>query len=301
MKYTFVSLFLLNSLFVFCQTDATTKGDNKSIPQKRGTIIEELSSKQQIDEVKNIEKVDNSHIYTSVNVYASPPGGMNNFRNMIASSFKVPVVHQTTMASVIARFVVWDDGSLRDIQIIKETPSNLGLGKEAVRVLSASEKWTPGIYDGRKVKQYYTLPISIQLTPQEKVEPTSKTIDSEKLSVPVDSHISTLQESNILQPEPIEGFKLFYENVQKNIHIFDVETGGTYKTKVSFIVEIDGSLTDFKIIEESPKSVGLGNEVIRVLKTFPNWKPIAVKTHYILPVTIVLEEESKKPNQDKKE
>lgn len=121
---------------------------------------------------------DYNQIFTTVQVQASPPGGMNAFRQYIGSSFVLPVVYQKTIGTVIAKFVIWDDGVLRDIQIIKETPQGLGLGKEAIRVLSNSPKWTPGIYEGRSVKQYYTLPISIQITPAEKAEQPAQELNA---------------------------------------------------------------------------------------------------------------------------
>ena len=113
------------------------------------------------------DDTDYNSIFTSVQVQASPPGGINAFRKQIASTFRLPEVDETTMGTVVAKFVVWDDGSIRDIVIVKESPAGLGLGKEATRILSKSPKWTPGIYNGRSVKQYYTLPISIQITANE--------------------------------------------------------------------------------------------------------------------------------------
>jgi protein TonB len=113
------------------------------------------------------DDTDYNQIFTSVQVQAAPPGGMNAFRKQIASSFRLPEVDETITGTVVAKFVVWDDGSIRDIVIVKESPTGLGLGKEATRILSKSPKWTPGIYNGRSVKQYYTLPISIQITANE--------------------------------------------------------------------------------------------------------------------------------------
>ncbi len=63
------------------------------------------------------------------------------------------------------------------------------------------------------------------------------------------------------------------------------------KVYISFIVEKDGSLSDFKVIR------GIGNgcdeEAIRVLKLCPLWKPgmvadKAVRTTYVLPITFQL-------------
>lgn len=136
----------------------TAKGDANASLEKTGELAQE---EQKGDDT------DYNQIFTSVQVQASPPGGMNAFRKQIASSFRLPEVDETTTGTVIAKFVVWDDGSIRDIQIVKESPAGLGLAKEATRILNKSPKWTPGVYNGRSVKQYYTLPISIQITANE--------------------------------------------------------------------------------------------------------------------------------------
>jgi protein TonB len=134
------------------------KGDATAQKQKEG---------EQAEEAQKGDDTDYNQIFNSVQVQASPPGGINAFRKQIASTFRLPEVDETTTGTVVAKFVVWDDGSIRDIVIVKESPAGLGLGKEATRILSKSPKWTPGIYNGRSVKQYYTLPISIQITASE--------------------------------------------------------------------------------------------------------------------------------------
>lgn len=132
----------------------TAKGDPNATKEKEGELAK--------DDQKG-DDTDYNQIFTSVQVSAEPPGGMNAFRKQIGSSFRTPELDEPTTGKVTARFVVWDDGSIRDIQILSESPAGLGLGKEAMRVLSKSPKWKPGIYNGRSVKQYYTLPLTIQI------------------------------------------------------------------------------------------------------------------------------------------
>lgn len=101
-----------------------------------------------------------------------------------------------------------------------------------------------------------------------------------------------------VQPEPIEGFTAFYKNIQNRIKIPENELDGKYKTIISFIVDTDGILTDFKIIQETPKSIGLGEQVINILKTFPKWKPGTKKKYFNLPVSIVIENDESKPKKE---
>ena len=136
----------------------TAKGDANANLDKGAELAQE---EQKGDDT------DYNQIFNTVQVSASPPGGMNAFRKQIASSFRLPEVDETTTGTVVAKFVVGLDGAISDIVILKENPTGLGLGKEATRILSRSPKWTPGVYNGRNVKQYYTLPISIQITANE--------------------------------------------------------------------------------------------------------------------------------------
>ena len=246
---------------------------------------------------------DYSQIFTSVQVQAIPPGGMNAFRKSVAASFKLPQVSEKTIGTVVAKFVVWDDGTIKNIQIIKETPTNLGLGNEATRVLSSSDKWIPGKYNGRNVKQYYTLPISIQITPTEKnIQPTEEfkkeqaPVLSEKV---IEASVSTPEK----QAEPFGGLKKFYTELSLKIQIPEVQVADVYRTKVKFLVNIDGSLSDFQVIDEKPSNVGLGLNVIKYLQSIPNWIPSEqngkkVKTYFVLPVTLSIEPDA--PSEIKK-
>lgn len=116
-------------------------------------------------------------------------------------------------------------------------------------------------------------------------------------------------ESNTTSPEkqaePIGGVKKFYADLASKIQIPEVEVSGKYKTKVRFIVNQDGSLSDYEILEETPSNVGLGLNVITYLKTIENWIPSEqngrkVKTYFILPVTLNIETdlESDKKKKD---
>ena len=106
------------------------------------------------------------------------------------------------------------------------------------------------------------------------------------------------------QAEPIGGIKKFYTQLSSNIQLPEVEVAGTYKTKVKFIVNQDGSLSDFQVIEETPYNIGLGQKVIEYLKGVENWIPgeqngSKVKAYFILPVTTIIKNEpTPEPKKD---
>lgn len=91
--------------------------------------------------------------------------------------------------------------------------------------------------------------------------------------------------------EPIEGIKTFYQNVVKEIKIPNTDVLPSQKINflVYFVVETDGSFSDFKIEGES---AGHAENVIATLKQMPKWKPAlqnnqAVRSQMIFPVTLL--------------
>lgn len=62
---------------------------------------------------------------------------------------------------VFIGFIVEKDGSLSNLKVLREP--GYGSGKEALRVMSLSPKWEPGIQNKKKVRVQYTIPISFTL------------------------------------------------------------------------------------------------------------------------------------------
>jgi beta-lactamase regulating signal transducer with metallopeptidase domain len=90
------------------------------------------------------------------------------------------------------------------------------------------------------------------------------------------------------KPEFPGGIEKFYQFVGTNYQAPE-EEGLKGKIYTTFIVEKDGSLSDFKVLRDI--GYGTGKEAIRVLKLCPKWKPGTidnkpVRTLYSLPITI---------------
>lgn len=86
------------------------------------------------------------------------------------------------------------------------------------------------------------------------------------------------------------GIQEFYDQVAHKFRTPEVDVARTMKVYVSFVVEIDGSLTAIKASRDP--GYGMGAEAVRVLKSITTkWKPgmkngKAVRTAYNLPITI---------------
>ncbi|MGG7034127.1 MAG: energy transducer TonB [Flavobacterium sp.] len=92
-----------------------------------------------------------------------------------------------------------------------------------------------------------------------------------------------------VKPEFPGGIRKFYEYVGKNFRIPEEGNGG--KIIIQFIVEKDGSLTRFKVVQDV--GYGSGEEAIRVLKACSTkWKPgiqsgKPVRSVFVAPITVV--------------
>ena len=63
--------------------------------------------------------------------------------------------------TVYVNFVVWKDGKIRDVKILRGV--NKMLDDEAVRVVKAMPTWNPGKQRGKPVSVSYNLPIKFTL------------------------------------------------------------------------------------------------------------------------------------------
>lgn len=108
------------------------------------------------------EIIDETQIYTAVEVMPDYPGGIDEFRKFIAREFRAPDVDRDLRGVVVVQFVVETDGSLTDIVVGRDL--GYGTGAEAMRVVRRSKKWNPGVQNGRAVRVRYTMPIQINIS-----------------------------------------------------------------------------------------------------------------------------------------
>jgi antitoxin component YwqK of YwqJK toxin-antitoxin module len=91
-----------------------------------------------------------------------------------------------------------------------------------------------------------------------------------------------------IRPVPKKGMQDFYEHIARNFNTPKVE-GLEGKVYVTFVVDIDGTLTDFKILRDI--GFGTGEEAIRAVKNYKGWIPgeqrgRKVRCHFSLPINV---------------
>ena len=87
------------------------------------------------------------------------PGGQQALMNYLAEN-----VHYTdemaeicAQGRVIVTFIVEIDGSITEAKVVKSVHPLLD--EEALRVVKAMPKWTPGSIDGKLMRNRYTMPV----------------------------------------------------------------------------------------------------------------------------------------------
>lgn len=117
-----------------------------------GTAIAEVPSETAIFAIDAIES------------YPKFPGGQEAFIKFLQKNLKYPgmAVESGIQGKVILSFIIERSGELSHIKIVRGIGS--GCDEEAVRVLSRSPQWEPGIQNNQKVRVAYTLPINFSLS-----------------------------------------------------------------------------------------------------------------------------------------
>lgn len=107
------------------------------------------------------ESIDTTKMdYASIEALPEFPGGIPGLSNYISQNLHYPEVADLLGigGKVSVEFVVGKNGAVTEVK----TNSCVGAGceAEAMRVLSNSPKWKPGIQNSRPVSVTYTLPIT---------------------------------------------------------------------------------------------------------------------------------------------
>jgi TonB family protein len=110
-------------------------------------------------------------VFTSVEQVPEFKGGLEAFGKFLATNMKYPKAARdnNVQGRVIITFVVEKDGSLSNMKVVRGIGS--GCDEEAVRVLSISPAWKPGIQNGKPVKVQYSVPISFTLADDKSAKP----------------------------------------------------------------------------------------------------------------------------------
>lgn len=112
---------------------------------------------------KTVVSQTDQKVFDTVEQMPEYPGGMQAMIEFLQTNMKYPedAAKQKVEGRVMVEFVVETDGSVSDVHVAKQVfPS---LDAEAIRVVQAMPKWTPGKKKGKVVRVKYNLPIVFRM------------------------------------------------------------------------------------------------------------------------------------------
>ncbi|MBQ6039068.1 MAG: M56 family metallopeptidase [Bacteroidaceae bacterium] len=225
-------------------------------------------------------------IYEIVEVMPIFPGGEAGMMKYLSDNIKYPeeAMKADIEGRVFTRFIVNEDGSVSDVEILRSVHPLLDA--EAIRVVKAMPKWTPGKVGGKAVKVRYSLPLVFRLqgesTPQNNT-PVANKIGKDGIYEIVDTPpIYPGGEAALL--------KFVSDNIKYPEEAFKAGTQGRVTT--IFIINEDGSVSDVDVVRSVHPL--LDAEAVRVISSMPKWTPgkaggKAVKVRFTMPVTFRLQ------------
>lgn len=91
------------------------------------------------------------------------PGGNAALNAYLKKNIKYPQIcrENNIQGRVLIQFIVNKDGSIVEPEVVKSV--NPYLDNEAIRVISAMPKWTPGEQRGKTVRVKFTVPVNFKL------------------------------------------------------------------------------------------------------------------------------------------
>ena len=107
--------------------------------------------------------VEETKIFTVVEQMPMFPGGDPALMGYLRDNMHYPTVaaENGVQGRVVVGFVVERDGSITDVNVLRSVDPSLD--REAMRVVKAMPKWTPGKQNGSAVRVKYQVPVTFRL------------------------------------------------------------------------------------------------------------------------------------------
>ncbi len=202
-------------------------------------------------------------------------GGMDKFNEFVNQELDYSKI--TKPGKIVFTFTVAETGEIKDIRVV-EFPY-IEMATEIIRVLKKAPHWEPAKLGVKPISIHVRFPMNFA---DKKAEVLSNPEAIRKNKNLVDATTET-------PPQFEGGVKGLAEFIKNNFREPNVPYNLKGKILTSFVVDVDGSIVDIIVL----KDLGFGTkeEAIRVLKSFPKWKPATqngtpIRVVYSLPISI---------------
>lgn len=139
---------------------------------KCGEVISNKDKKIN-NEINNIYEDNTVYGGVGIDVYPEYAGGIQKFNLYIKENYIISKKARKLKGIINASFVIEKDGTLNDVNIIKDL--GFGTGGELVRVLKLSPKWYPAEEQGKKIRFHFESQIFMTTDTVQKIFNFTKT------------------------------------------------------------------------------------------------------------------------------
>lgn len=145
------------SLTTIGALDVREDSDAGRVLKLNERVADELPAERPSAEVEN-------RVFDVVEQMPGFPGGISGLSNYLKENLRYPpsAMKDSIQGRVIVSFVVEKDGTISEAKIARGADPRLDA--EALRVIRAMPKWTPGRQNGQGVRVKYNVPITFRLS-----------------------------------------------------------------------------------------------------------------------------------------
>ena len=272
------------------------------VPREVQDKVTENSVNEQISQTESNasamqESQQDDKPYIKVEKMPTFDGGKSlvGFQNWIQNNIRYPkeALAKGVGGRVIFQFVVERDGTPSSFNVLKSPDKSLA--DEVERVFKTSPKWEAGEQGGKKVRVLYTVPVVF-------TTPSAETQEFEQQKQNFEAQKHNFEQQKDLAYIKVEKMPTFqggdlntFRNwVQSQIQYPKEAAAKNISGRVifSFVVEKDGSTSDFTVLKTPDKL--LADEVERIFKTCPKWEPGTqrgekVRVKYTVPIVFAVQ------------
>jgi TonB family protein len=128
--------------------------------KKKGKVSIAMNPDNKTDKMSS----DKTGYYNYAEVSSSYNGGQTAIENYVNNNLQYPqeAIDNNAEGTVRVQFGIDENGRISNVKTIGEK-IGYGLEEEAVRVIAAMPKWTPGQVKGKNVKTWMVLPVTYRL------------------------------------------------------------------------------------------------------------------------------------------
>ena len=280
------------------------------VPREVQDKVTENSVNEQISQTESNasamqESQQDDKPYIKVEKMPTFDGGKSlvGFQNWIQNNIRYPkeALAKGIGGRVIFQFVVERDGTPSSFNVLKSPDKSLA--DEVERVFKTSPKWEAGEQNGEKVRVIYTVPVVF-------TTPSAETQEFEQQKQNFEAQKHNFEQQKDLAYIKVEKMPTFqggdlnaFRNWMQSQIQYPAEAAAkniSGRVIFSFVVEKDGSTSEYTVLQSPDKS--LADEVERIFKTSPKWEAGTqrgekVRVKYTVPIVFNLQSDNTANNE----